>query len=150
MKQSDPKLTCINWDTEQPTALNCKGNGRTVARKVKTKGIKVLEFTVLDEAEALLRQGWEVRLAAAGKDAALRLFPCVKTDMKTMFVGAQTMHPFRSCLSDKTVRLSHRGHAVSRKYAKQLNNEKRQSVTPDIMVTCPGCDLEFRVGQKLH
>ena len=149
----DIRLECVNWDEEQPAKIRSKGRNHAVSRKVLTKAKHPISLisNEIDRAAELLRQGYEVRLASTDGVDAVRLYPCVETDMKTMFVAAATMDPFRGTLADKRVRFTHRGHEVTHREARQLNETKvaESRVTPDTTVECPKCGHRFRVGKKL-
>ena len=152
-RNDDIRLECVNWDEEQPATIKCKGQGHAVSRKVLTKAAHPISLVSneIDRAAELLRQGYEVRLASTDGIDAVRLYPCVGTDMKTMFVAAATMEPFRGVLADKRVRFTHRGHEVTRGEARRLNAAKvaEAHVTPDTTVECPRCGNRFRVGKRL-
>ena len=152
-RKDDIRLECVNWDAEQPATLKSKGRSHAVSRKVLTKAKHPIALisNEIDRAKELLRQGYEVRLASTDGVDAVRLYPCVETDMTTMFVAAATMGPFRGILADKRVRFSHRGHEISRSEARRMNEAKvaEPHVTPDTTVECPKCGHRFRVGKKL-
>ena len=152
-RNDDLRLECVNWDAEQPATLKSKGRNHAVSRKVLTKAKHPISLisNEIDRATELLRQGYEVRLATTDGVDAIRLYPCVETDMKTMSVAAATMDPFRGTLADKRVRFTHRGHEVTRNEARRLNETKASEprVTPDTLVKCPKCGTRFRVGKKL-
>ena len=122
-RNNELRLECVNWDEEQPATLKSKGLGHAVSRKVLTKAKHPISLisNEIDRAAELLRQGYEVRLATTDGVDAVRFYPCVETDMRTMFVAAATMDPFRGTLADKRVRFSHRGHEVTRSEARRLN-----------------------------
>ena len=152
-RKDDLRLECVNWDAEQPVTLKSKGRNHAVSRKVLTKAKHPISLisNEIDRAAELLRQGYEVRLATTDGVDAVRLYPCVETDMMTMFVAAATMGPFRGTLADKRVRFTHRGHEVTRSEARRMNEAKvaESRVTPDTVVECPKCGHRFRVGKKL-
>ena len=153
MKTSKQKrLECVNWDRENLVALNRKGKNHTISRKVLTKDVEDLEAgELIAEAIRLLKCGYEVRILDDDGNPAIRLYPCVERDMKSMFVASQTMEDFRHSLRGKKIAFTHNGDDLSEEDAVDLAEKSKQrgdEVTPDKMVTCPKCGKHFRVGKK--
>lgn len=162
MKRNNTEVVQIgvtNWDTEAGVMLN---NGHdSVSRKVVTRGILTSQNfgavhrgyvqSILGDIIDALRKGYEYRFVDEEGNDCLRLFPCVKTDLKTVFVAAQTMGEFRKSLADKKIRPFVKGKEVNMKKALEVVRKatKCLCVTPDTMVNCPGCGLNFRVGKQL-
>ena len=143
----------INWDKEQP--VNIHRDTRNIRRKVLTrKIIRINAARVLEAIIEKLRQGNEVRLCDGDTDA-VRFYPCIKQDMKTMFVACSSMGDFRDSLSDKKAKLFRFGEERSAKdmvefqeaVAKEVMTCKH--VSPSTMVRCPKCGETFRVGKQL-
>ena len=169
-ESTEKRFQCENWDTDY-FRVNVKsyGRGRSPARKVVTKGIhKLLLGVEHRRITDLLRRGYEVRLefAGSGQDA-IRLFPIMTQDLKHMEVKADTMGSFKTdTLADKKAVFARMGKDVSRaeiedydatkksetpvgKWKPGMGGESEQDyVTPDMMVTCPNCGYNFRVGRK--
>lgn len=158
------RLAITNWDGVVPIAIS-KGHDK-MSRKVLTRGVltshdlgtlhRAYVESVLGTIVDLLRSGFEYRMLDEDGNEALRLFPCVEKDMKTVFVAAQTMGEFRKELNDKEVAPFVKGCLASQSEAREMldaANKTRKggyvAVTPDMMATCPRCSFEFRVGKKL-
>ena len=154
MSKKEARFEGTNWDEPEVRVIRHGVRHSSLERKVVTKGVKKIECTrALNDAIRLLRMGYEVRLANA-KGEAIRLYPCLMKDLKTMFVGAMTMGEFRSMLSDKKARLVNRGEEVdgeslAEEQKKRYEEAQSVRITPDTMVTCPKCGTQFRVGKKL-
>lgn len=162
--EKEIRLGVENWDREAPVRLN-KGHHQN-NRKIVTRGIvtsrdfgQVHQFyaeALLMAITEILRSGYEYRLFDKDGNEAVRLYPCVEKDMKTVFVAAQTMGDFRHALSDKRVVPFVKGRLASKKEVQETleASDRTRSrgivaVTPDMMATCPACGFEFRVGKKL-
>ena len=156
---TDTRIECTNWDEEIPVATWSKGRARKPARKVLTKGIAEVELTgdQTSRITRLLGSGMEVRLPM-GDDGAVRLYPCADSDFRTMYVAAATMGRFRRAVyrGRKLSFTSRRGRrAVSREEVEERvgrveqARQERAHVTPDVVVKCPSCGTEFRVGKAL-
>lgn len=162
--EKEIRLGVENWDRDAPISLN-KGHDHS-NRKIVTRGIvtsrdmgkahQLDAENVLEEIQCLLREGYEYRLLDEDGNEALRLYPCVEKDMKTVFVAAQTMGDFRHSLSDKRVVPFVKGRLASKKEVKETleasdrtRNRGIVAVTPDMMATCPACGKRFRVGKQL-
>ena len=160
-KDNKTRFEGVNWDEPIVNVVKSGRSGQScLKRKVMTRGImRIRAFAPTKEAIVkCLREGYEVRITDAMDNDIIRLFPCVKTDMKTMFVTAQSMGDFRECIGDKKVRSIHCGKEISDNEVSRLKNEqtkaykearRRLTVSPDTMVTCPKCGTEFRVGKQL-
>jgi len=146
--------------------VNCKRRsaGSPFQRKVVTNGVlHGWEFAneigvdysqithILEGIKRVLRAGYEVRLG--GEDNGIRLYPCLHTDFKTMFVAADTMGNFRNSVSDMEFEVIRYGEVTDvEKVHRASDNAKAESmlhVTPDKIVTCPVCGNEFRIGKVL-
>ena len=158
------RLAITNWDGVVPIAIS-KGHDK-MSRKVLTRSVltshdlgtmhRAYVESVLGTIVDLLRSGFEYRMLDEDGNAALRLFPCVEKDMKTVFIAAQTMGEFRKELNDKEVAPFVKGCLASKSEAREMldaanktRSRRITSVTPDIIVTCDGCGKEIRVGKKL-
>ena len=150
---NDIRYAGVNWDTEQPTTINRKGDH--VSRKVLTRKVVCINAArIFDAIIDQLRQGNEVRLCN-GDSNAVRFYPCLKQDMKTMFVASATMGDFRESLVDKKAKLFRLGEERTAKdmrefqqaVSEEINAHKH--VTPSTMVRCPNCGEEFRIGKQL-
>ena len=159
----EARFRCTNWDTESKGfRVNVKGGGsrRKPARKVITKGVwPVILGRTIENAIEMLRKGYEVRFVDSEGNDAIRLFPMMGTDLKTMTVGAATMGAFRDAtLADKKAVFHRFGGEVARETVERYMAEKAgeraggradvESVTPDMMVNCPKCGYSFRVGRR--
>ena len=150
---NDIRYAGVNWDKEQPTTINRKGD--RVSRKVLTrKVVRINAARILEAVVDQLRQGNEVRLCDGDNDA-IRLYPCLQQDMKTMFVACSSMGEFRNSLNDKKAKLFRLGEERSAKdmveFQKAVAEEIKscKHVSPSTIVRCPKCGEEFRVGKQL-
>lgn len=163
MKRNNTEVVQIgvtNWDTEAGVMLN-NGHDTSYSRKVVTRGVLTSRNfgavhrgyvqSILCDIISALRKGYEYRFVDEEGNDCLRLFPCVKADLKTVFVAAQTMGEFRKSLADKKIRPFIKGKEAGMKKALEVVRiaSKRVCVTPDIIVTCPGCGKDIRVGKQL-
>ena len=156
MSKKNEKRFTGAWDDAE---VHIKRNSKklsTMTRKVVTKGIKhINNDKLINRITKLLRSGYEVRISDA-----IRIYPCMEKDLKTMFAASQTIGEFRSCLGDIKAKTIWRGKEVDPDEkageAKARNNEYKREraekieVTPDTMVTCPECGAEFRVGRAFE
>jgi len=133
-------------------------NRADMKRKVRTRGVKTIDVPdLLDETRGYLRAGYEVRLRSERDGEALRLYPCLDAEYRTMFVAAMTMGGFRQAIGDISFRMEHCGERVDpeaeneakRRKAETIREMRRSNVTPDKVVTCPRCGTEIRVGKTL-
>ena len=158
----EPRYEGTDWDpvaTVKQKGPSC----RTVSRKVKTKGVRYFDGSpLMGDVITRLRQGYEVRICTARdmESAAIRLFPCLDADCRTMHVTAQAMGEFRTeTLADKHAVVRIGGAAAKRAEVEryidraEIRYAKRRAsmvcVTPDTTVTCPSCGSTFRVGRQL-
>lgn len=130
-------------------------------RKLLTTGIERFRLPMtLEQIRQALRQGKEVRFYDGGENDAIRIFPLLSRDCKTIYPVAETMGDFRDCLSDLKPHVMHnRKELNDMELRREVNAQRakyeagkeatRLSVTPDTMVTCPNCGTEFRVGRQL-
>ena len=152
------RLECENWDNDVPVAIKAKERRRMPARKVLTTGIGRVALTKrqMGGITQMLRSGKEVRLSD-GADAILRLYPCAETDFRTMFVAAQAVGSFRrAAYEGRKLRFTSAkgsrelsGEDVALRVAKVVA-ERREGVTPEVLVSCPKCGFEFKVGKSLR
>lgn len=166
--KAETRIKCTNWRNMR-VALTNKGRARPLNRKVLTTGIAEIQAeAILADMLRKLSAGNEVRLTCCG-DAFVRFYPMLDTDLKTMYVAAQTLHPFRkaaySGMNDFKFTTRHaakelpketveRRMAAKREQAALLRNArgiKREAygVTPDVTLSCPNCGFKIRVGRKL-
>ena len=156
---NNTRIECTNWDEEIHVATWSKGRTRMPARKVLAKGIAEVELTLSQTVRItrLLSSGMEVRLPM-GDDGAVRLYPCADSDFRSMYVAASTMGRFRRAVyrGRKLAFTSRRGRrAISREEVEERverveqARQERAHVTPDVVVKCPSCGTEFRVGKTL-
>lgn len=168
-RDEEVRLRVKNWDEAVPTMV---GQKHGPSRKVVTRGIirsndddclicnSDLGAEIIAIALEALRKGFEFRLTDENDEDAIRLIPCVEKDMKTVSVVAQTMGSFRASLEDKIVAPFHNGEEIDEEDALKLNKKLldgkrgkksvKGGVTPDVMVTCPNCGEQVRVGKHLH
>ena len=141
------------WEPEVKVKKQGVKNG--IRRKVLTRGdIKL--FVDIARIKRLLRQGFEVVLTEVGGDSkdGIRLYPCMDSDIKKMFVAAQAVGSFRESLADICFRVEHRGKSISKVGCESLIHEvreraeniARESACPRRVVTCPSCGTEFEIG----
>ncbi len=153
------RFTCDNWDPE----VKIRRNGRKfsdVKRKVVTRGIvHVRAARILEGIVKNLRKGYEVRLTDGSENDAIRIFPIASTDCRRMYVRTQAMGELCDVLKDKQIVVTHGGEQLSQGETVQMIDEQQAkheryeedtklSVVPDLMVTCPNCGTEFRVGRS--
>ena len=141
------------WEPEVKVKKQGVKNG--IRRKVLTRG-NIKLFVDMSRIKRLLRQGFEVVLTEVNGDSkdGIRLFPCMDTDIKKMFVAAQAVGSFRESLADIRFRVEHRGKHMSLTGCENLvdevreraGNKARESVCPRRVVTCPNCGTEFEIG----
>lgn len=156
----ETRIACTNWDEETPVALKANGRGKLPARKVLTNGIVkiALNRSQAERIATMLSCGYEVRLTVNGEEA-IRMYPCAKSDFKTMTLSCQAMGEFGNAIyrGRKLTFTSRRGHRrVEREEvderlerARREAADKREHVTPETVVSCPQCGYEFRVGKTL-
>lgn len=131
------------------------GNGHAISRKVVNE-IPTRTFIVpqLDNVlDALNEAPCEIRLATGDGQEAIRLYRVLTTKLDEQFIAAQTMGDFRHGITDhRKLRFTHGKKAMTKKDVERFNLDqkaKRTNVTPDMLVTCPACGTEFRVGKSL-
>lgn len=125
------------------------------SRKVVTEGDAYVTVP-LETITKLLRQGKQVILSGRGSNDAIRLFPCLTTDLTEMFVAAQTVGDFRHSIGDIKFSVRHRGLRASSSDCARLvadaaerhEAKKRQQlvVCPSRHVTCPVCGADLELG----
>lgn len=144
-----------------------KGNCHAKRRWVECSDTCVIENKVLeDRIIAALESGKRVKLFGQ-----IEINPFVDTDMKTVKVRARLLEHtrLRDCLRGAEVEwFDKNGEAVPQTRIKEFVDDlgelrerfrdgyafgaaglKFDSVTPDLMTTCPQCGHFFRVGKKL-
>lgn len=146
------KKTDNDWE-DVTVRIKRKGKGHALSRKVVTgKPNEIVIVPELDEIlEAMQNSPREFRLATSDGQEAIRLFPCLTSDLKEMVIVAQAMGDFRRGIPPQRTRFTYRGESISRKEVERMNRraKEEQHVTPDVMATCPKCHFTFRVGKKL-
>jgi len=143
----EPRFVGTNWEPEVRVKKRGAARG-DMGRKVITTGTVTLECDqLIGRIVILLRQGKEVRLGDA-----LRIFPCMLSDLKTMSVSTQAMKGLTSTLADKSARVVAKGNVVSggevAKAARQRHREYVE-ITPDTTVICNVCGNRIRIGRRL-
>lgn len=158
------RIECRDW-RDLPVAITNKGHAKPLNRKVLTKGTTEIKITdrLYTRLCRELTAGKEVRLVW-GDVPFVRFYPVVGNDLKTMKTMAQTMNPFRGnvyngmnefrfvtgrgrrVLAKETVECRMAAKCDERS-AKRKTDGGNRYVTPDMMVTCPECGTEFRVGR---
>ena len=161
---TETRIECADWNV----AISDRGFARKLSRKVLTKGTAEIAIpdAIYERLCAELKAGNEVRFAAAG-EAFVRFYPVMPADLGRMKAIAMTLNPFRDSTyaGMKDFRLVTRSGKTQRdkadveKMMKRKENEiaafkanlkrMRHGVTPDVMLTCPNCGYEIRVGRKL-
>ena len=149
-------------DENQELVVKIKAKGRRSlpARKVESTGTSsvALSQEQMSAIRDRLNAGREVRLTYCGEDV-LRLFLCLETDFKTLYVSSQAMRPFPFCQTPREGRLlrfvtEHGGREIGgeelAERVARVKSAQREHVTPDVVVTCPNCGAELRVGRKLQ
>ena len=154
------RIKCTNWDEAVPVSTWNRGRTRKPARKVLTNGVDEIELTKSQTSRItkMLGSGMEVRLDFGG-EGAIRLYPCAAADFKTMFVAAETMGEFRHAVyrGKKLAFTSRRGvRAVGEDEMRERvgrvesARQERSHVSPEVVVECPKCGFEFKVGKSLR
>ena len=161
---TETRIECADWNV----AISDKGFARKLSRKVLTKGTTQIAIpdAIYERLCAELKAGNEVRFAANGEEF-VRFYPVMLSDLSKMEAVAQTLIPFRASVyaGMKAFRLVTRSGKTKRdrtdveKMMKRKEDEiatfkanlkqLRHGVTPDVMITCPNCGYEIRVGKKL-
>lgn len=156
--EETPRYVGGNWD-EPVVKVKRQGDRRVLQRKVVTKGVRALFIGgVLKEAKVWLRRGYEVRLCDEHERDAIRIYPLADKECKTMYPQAATMGDFRKyALVGKVLRVKHGDREISDAETGKLVREQESRhestniacVTPDTVVKCPNCGIQFRVGKTL-
>ena len=142
-----------DWE-EVTVRIQRHGKRRTLSRKIVSDE-PILRFPVFQLDDILMNMRdcpIEIRLTTSDGQDAIRLFPCLTSDLKSSIIVAQTMGEFRRGITSKRIRFTHRGEAISRKEVERMSRRAKEEpphVTPDAMTTCPTCGTIFRVGKKL-
>lgn len=129
----------------------------SLLRKITTRGVFDYHLDGRGIVEKL-QDGYEVRLCISDKEA-IRLFPVLSTDLKSVYVCAQSMGSFRAnTYSTNEVSLHRRGKEMTKdevdsmvSTAKKRNEDWKKNVievTPDTVLTCPTCGTLLRVGRS--
>lgn len=170
-KPEEIRLKVTNWNEAVPTMVS-RDHGSTGSRKVVTRGIVRSSDETLGNFEEsysaimlhviadFLREGYEYRLTDTSGDDAVRFIPMVAKDMNTVYICAETMGSFRAKLNDKRVTPFYRGEEISRHEANDMLEDtkamdrqyhnKRRNVTPNLVISCPECGAEVRIGKQLQ
>lgn len=144
------------WEADVTTKRDGKWNA-SLRKKVKTRGIKYIKIPgVLGEALRLLRCGYEVRFCDTDGDAGIRLYHCLDNKFEKMFVSARTMGDFRHAINDIGFHVDRGGEELTAETAVKEHDDRYAKisrtlacVTPDLMVKCPQCGFDIRVGKVL-
>ena len=149
----DGRVSCGNWDKPK-VRVRAGGVGHLAKRFVDTQGTDVIPaHTMIRAIVESLRCGNDVRLTDENGKECIRIYPMVDAEGK-MYAAAQTLSggSLRNCLTDKRPVMFSKGKQISLKEYDRVCNAKkteRVSVTADMVVTCPECGFEFRVGKQL-
>ena len=145
------------WDAEV-RIKKCRDKTHTsMRRKVKTKRLCRVYFDAAFT-KRKLREGYEVILMDRDGHNVLRLFPCMNADFTEMYVSAQTLGDFRhKTLEGIKWHTTYCGSDRSNDEVRELNEDTREEnakrkfieVTPDMIINCPKCGTEIRVGKAL-
>jgi hypothetical protein len=160
---TEARIKCTDWNV---AISNKRGYGRNLNRKVLTKEITNIPIpaAIYEQLCAELRAGNEVRFSANGKEF-VRFYPVVLADFSRMQAIAMTLTPFRDSVYGEmnefelvTESGKKRDSAAVNEMLKRKESEiasfkenlklLKHGVTPDVMVTCPNCGYEIRVGKK--
>jgi len=140
---------------------------RTVRRLVKTNGtlsgeelaaeMNIDHETVkhiLGEIVRIVRAGYEVRLGS--DESGVRFYPLLTKECDKMLLIAQSIGEFRDSVGDLKFDIYRGGEQIDERETESFKKtcEKEfvslsKCVTPDMMVNCPKCGYEFRVGKKM-
>ena len=156
--------TRLTADWGSPIIRATHHAGKVPERKVVTNGRMEL---LLNDSQVryltkYLRQGCEVTLTTRDARPVCRFFPLSSVDMSRIYVAALCLQPFSvDTLADKrpvACRFGSGGrHELQSTLATQeardrfvaeSRSAKLEEVTPDMVVECPRCGFEFRVGKK--
>jgi hypothetical protein len=161
---AETRVECSDWSV----AISDRGFARRLNRKVLTKGTTQIAIpdAIYARLCAELKAGNEVCFAANG-EAFVRFYPMMYADLSSMYAAAMTLNSLRNSTYsgmkdfrlvtrsgktkrdkadvDKMMKRKESEIALLKKSLKQI----RHGVTPDIMINCPNCGYEIRVGKKL-
>jgi len=140
---------------------------RTVRRMVKTNGtLSGVDLAtemdidnetikhIMSEIVRIVRAGYEVRLGS--EESGVRFYPLLNKECDKMHLVAQTIGKFRESVGDLKFGIYRGGEEIDERETESFKDAVKkefvstsQCVTPDMMVNCPKCGYEFRVGKKL-
>ena len=161
---TETRIECTDWNV----AISDKGFARKPSRKVLTKGTTQIAIpdAIYARLCAELKAGNEVCFAAGG-ETFVRFYPVMYADLSSMYAAAMTLNSLRKSTyaGMKDFRLVTRSGKTKRDRTavnemmkrkeseiallKKSLKQIRHGVTPDIMINCPNCGYEIRVGKKL-
>ena len=153
---AEPRYVVTNWS--KPTA-EIKHNGHgCIVRKVKTTGVAQLHLTPRQSEylEKAMNEGKEIRIVSANAkvDEFVRLFPIINLDGTKMLLCAKAMGNIGEIVyGDKEFTITKNGKELSHDEFETFRAEskdRRVHITPDMVVKCPNCGTEFRVGKQLQ
>ena len=161
---TETRIECSEWNV----AISNKGFARKLNRKVLTKGTTQIAIppSIYEKLCSELKAGYEVRFAANGEEF-VRFYPVMLPNLSKMEAIAMTLNSLRNSTyaGMKDFQLVTRSGKTKRERAtvnemikrkedeiatfKKSLKQLKHGVTPDVMLTCPNCGYEIRVGKKL-
>ena len=161
---TETRIECSDWNV----AISDKGFARKLNRKVLTKGTTLIAIpaAIYEKFCSELKAGNEVRFAANGEEF-VRFYPVMLPNLTKMKAIAMTLNSLRDSTyagmkdfqlvtrSGKTKRDRAAVNEMMKRKEDEIATFKanlkqlKHGVTPDVMLTCPKCGYEIRVGKKL-
>ena len=158
------RIECSEWNV----AISNKGFARKLNRKIITKKTSQIAIpaAIYEKLCSELKAGNEVRFAANGEEF-VRFYPVMLSDLSKMEAIAMTLNSLRNSTyagmkdfhlvtrSGKTKRERATVNEMIKRKEDEIATFKanlkqlKHGVTPDVMLTCPNCGYEIRVGKKL-